>query len=60
MKKPDKKKKPELDRVPDILLNPEERLCPGFDAVSINHETLATSQDMGFRVLDNCTEEHEM
>lgn len=58
MKKPKKPK--EIDLCPDILLNPENRLCPNFDNVSINLEPLATDKEMGFRVLDNCAEEHIM
>ena len=44
----------------DLRLSPELRLCPKFDPTSIAHFHLATREDMGFRVLDNCAEEHIM
>ena len=36
------------------------RLSPKFDPTSIAHFHVATREDMGFRVLDNCAEEHIM
>lgn len=39
-------------------LNPETRLCPKFDEKGIAMYQLATKEEMGFRVVDNCTQEH--
>lgn len=44
----------------DLRLNPEARLCPLCDAVSIRKIPAPTWEDMGVRVLDNCAEEHIM
>jgi hypothetical protein len=44
----------------DLRLNPEERLCPAFDAVSIKKFPAPDREEMGVRVLDNCAEEHIM
>lgn len=44
----------------DLRLNPEERLCPIYDAVSIRKIAVPTTEDMGVRVVDNCAEEHMM
>jgi len=41
-------------------LDPEQRLCPQFDSVSIAKYTVADREHMGFRVVDNFTEEHIM
>lgn len=48
-----KKKKAE-----DLRLDPETRLCPAFDSCSIAMFPVAEPEDMGFRVVDNCPEEH--
>ena len=50
-----KKKKTE-----DLRLNPEEQLCPKFDQTSIAMFPVADPGEMGFRVVDNCAEEHIM
>ncbi len=42
----------------DLRLNPEARLCPMFDAVSIKKFAAPDAGEMGFRVLDNCAEEN--
>ena len=42
-----------------LRLNPEKRLCPQFDALSIAEFPVARRESMGFRVLDNCCEEHQ-
>ena len=49
-------------RVPtvDLRLNPEARLCPQFDSVSIKKFAAPDPGEMGFRVVDNCAEEHIM
>lgn len=44
----------------DLRLDPEERLCPLYDAVSIRKIRVPTREEMGVRVLDNCAEEHIM
>lgn len=45
-------------KAPDISADPEQQLCPLFDQVSINKSRVASREDMGMRVLDNCAEEH--
>lgn len=47
-------------QVEDLRLNPQRRLCAKFDAVSIADFPVASRDDMGVRVLDNCAEEHIM
>jgi hypothetical protein len=42
----------------EIRTDPEERLCPRFDSVGIAMFPVADPGEMGFRVLDDCTEEH--
>ena len=42
----------------DLRLNPEDRLCPAFDSVSIKKFAAPDFGEMGVRVLDNCAEEH--
>ena len=49
-----KKKKTE-----DLRLDPEERLCAQFDAYSFKKFRMP-DPIMGFRVIDNCAEEHMM
>ena len=44
----------------DLRLNPEARLCPAFDAVSIKKFPAPDRKEMGVPVLDNCAEEHIM
>ena len=44
----------------DLRLNPEERICPKFDQTSIAKFPVADPGEMGFRVVDNCAEEHMM
>ena len=44
----------------DLRLDPESRLCPAFDAVSIKKFAAPDYEEMGVRVLDNCAEEHIM
>lgn len=47
-----------MDEMPCLRLEPEKRMCPIVDPDSIYKYPLATSEEMGFRVLDNFTEEH--
>ncbi len=50
-----KKKKVETQ---DLRLDPQARLCPKFDETSIALFPVAKPGEMGFRVVDNCAEEH--
>ena len=52
------KKRQRTPETEDLRLNPEARLCPKFDAVSIAKFTVADQEHMGVRVLDNCAEEN--
>ena len=47
------KKPPENPR-----LDPETRIAPRFDSVSIAKFPIAKPEEMGFRVIDDFTEEH--
>ncbi len=55
----DKKRCAGPDERAVLRLNPEKRLCPQFDALSIAEFPVARRESMGFRVLDNCCEEHQ-
>lgn len=44
----------------DLRLDPQKRLCPMFDEVSIKMFAAPDREEMGVRVLDNCAEEHIM
>ena len=44
----------------DLRLSPEARIAPRFDSASIAKYPVAEPGRMGFRVLDNCAEEHIM
>lgn len=46
------------DRMPVLRLEPEKRLCPVYDPVTIARFPVAEPGEMGFRVLDNFCEEH--
>jgi hypothetical protein len=48
------------EEFPDLRLSPELRLCSLFDPVSIAVFPVADREEMGFRVLDNCCEDHIM
>lgn len=48
------------DPAPNLRLEPEKRLCPAFDPVTIAKFRVAAPEDMGFRVVDNFCEEHIM
>jgi len=52
-KKNKQRKPPENPR-----LDPETRLAPRFDSVGIAKFPIAEPGEMGFRVLDDFTEEH--
>ena len=49
----------EKEPTEDLRLNPEERMCPIFDRYSIKMFRQPEHM-MGFRVVDNCAEEHMM
>ncbi len=42
----------------NVRLDPEQRLCPEFDSVSIKMFAAPDREEMGVRVLDNFPEEH--
>ena len=44
----------------EIRIDPEQRLCPKFDQTSIAKFPVASPEEMGMRVLDDCAEEHIM
>ncbi len=44
----------------ELRLEPEKRLCPKFDEVSVARFPVAARDEMGMRVVDNCAEEHIM
>lgn len=44
----------------DLRLDPEKRLCPKFDSTSIAMFPVASREEMGVRVVDDCAEEHIM
>lgn len=46
------------DEMPVLRLEPEKRICPLFDPVSIAEFPVAAPGEMGYRVLDNFCEEH--
>lgn len=45
-------------QMPSLRLEPEKRLCPIFDSVTIATFPVAKPEEMGVRVLDNFCEEH--
>lgn len=52
-----KRKKPK-NHGEDLRLDPEKRLNPKFDAQSIAQFPVASPDEMGMRVVDNCAEEN--
>lgn len=42
----------------DLRLDPEVRICPAYNSVSIKKFYLP-GQEMGVRVIDNCAEENQ-
>ena len=44
----------------DLRISPEKRICPSYDYLSIASYRVASPGKMGFRVVDNCAEEHIM
>ena len=53
-----KKKKPKKTPGENLRLDPDKRLAPLFDSTSIALFPVAEPEEMGFRVLDNVTEEN--
>ena len=45
-------------RTEDLRLDPEQRLCPMYDSVSIKKFRTAAPFGSAPQVLDNCAEEH--
>lgn len=45
-------------RTPSLRIEPEKRLCPIFDPVTIAAFPVAAPGEMGVRVVDNFCEEH--
>ena len=56
MPKHERRRRP--DRMPALRLEPEKRLCPIYDPVTIAEYPVAAPGEMGFRVLDDFCEEH--
>ena len=50
-------KRHQQQRTEDLRLDPEARVCPAYDSVSIKKFCLPDAQ-MGVRVIDNCAEEN--
>lgn len=55
-----KNKKKKTRQAEDFRLEPEARVCPKFDEVSVAMFPVASREEMGVRVVDNCAEEHIM
>jgi len=53
-----KNKQRKQERESNPRLDPETRIAPRFDSVSIAKFPIAEPGEMGFRVLDDFTEEH--
>ena len=58
-KKNPARRRPAMD-FGNVRLNPERRLCPKYDALSIKSFPMAQPGEMGMRVVDNGAEEHQM
>ena len=48
------------NKTEDLRLDPEKRLCPQFDSVSIKKFPVNSEETIGMTVVDNCAEEHIM
>ena len=42
-----------------LRINPEARIAPEYDSVSVKKYRVPEAERTGFRVLDNCAEEHQ-
>ncbi len=54
-----KKKRPAKAGI-ELRVDPEARLTPKFDSVSVAEHPVAERGKMGLRVVDDCAEEHIM
>ncbi len=54
-----KKKKAIPEPAENLRLNPEARIASAFDSVSVKKFRVPEAERTGFRVLDNCAEEHQ-
>ncbi|MDR0890020.1 MAG: hypothetical protein LBM28_05170 [Oscillospiraceae bacterium] len=54
------KRKKQEPQTEDLRVNPEARMCPQFDEVSVKKFRAPDKKNMGVRVVDNCAEEHIM
>lgn len=54
-----KKKKTPAGPSDNLRIDPEARMVSKFDDASIAKFPVAKPGEMGFRVLDNCAEEHQ-
>ena len=55
-----KKKRAAAEAADNLRISPEARIASKFDAASIAKFPVAKPGEMGFRVLDDCAEEHQM
>lgn len=55
-----KTQKSPIERMTSLRIEPEKRLCPAFDPVTVALFPVAEPEEMGFRVVDNFCEEHIM
>ena len=55
-----KKKKANIPFPENPRLDPEERIASKFDSTGVAKFPVGKPGDMGFRVLDDCAEEHQM
>ena len=55
-----KKKKARSEKSDELSADPDARLCSKFDSTGIAKFPIASRDDMGMRVRDNCAEEHIM
>lgn len=53
-----KKKRAKRPVGDELRLDPEQRFAPKFDSTGIAKFPTAEPGEMGFRVLDDCAEEH--
>ena len=51
-------KRRQMRTTEDLRLNPESRICPAYNSASIKKFYLP-DDEMGMRVIDNCTEENQ-
>ena len=54
------KRKKEEQPGGNFRLDPEQRLCSKFDSTSIAMFNVSKPGTMGYRVVDDCAEEHMM